>query len=100
MLCKGNFLYVQGIGNSAQGLANFILFCCFTKLVREKLFGFFCGCSACKSLVLWNQQRRARGMDRTGEGRWSNRVSLNGPRSNYDYVVSDSYTTTAVSDYR
>ena len=31
------FSVLQGVGNSAQGLANAILFCIFTKQVRQKL---------------------------------------------------------------
>ena len=34
-----SLLWSQGIGTSAQGFANAILFCAFTKVVRQKLLG-------------------------------------------------------------
>ncbi len=42
------FLYLQGVGDSAQGFVNALLFCVFTPKVREK-FKLSGICKACQS---------------------------------------------------
>ena len=47
-ICKINMLYVQGIGDSGQGLANAILFALFSQSVRNKLWR----CLICRRQVI------------------------------------------------